>query len=61
MNSRFETGISHGNPDRITKKKKNEHSIYIHGAPDGIVFPNKRSNVYLLINKIGLILNFTSP
>ena len=27
-------------------KKKSEHSIYIHGVPDRIVFPNKRSNVY---------------
>ena len=27
------------------KKKKSEHSIYIHGAPERIAFPNERSNV----------------
>ena len=41
----FKKCISHGNADRIAQKKS-EHSIYIHGAPDKIVFPNKRSNVY---------------
>ena len=41
----FKKGISHGNADRIAQKKS-EHSIYIHGTPERIAFPNKRSNVY---------------
>ena len=41
----FRKGVSHGNADRIAQKKS-EHSIYIHGAPERIVFANKRSNDY---------------
>ena len=41
----FKKGVSHGNADGIAQKKS-EHSIYIHGAPERIAFPNKRSNIY---------------
>ena len=37
-------------------KKIFEYSVYIYGAPDKIVYSNKRSNVNLLNNEIGLIL-----
>ena len=38
----FKKGVSHGNADRIAQKKS-EHSIYIHGAPETIAFPNQRT------------------
>ena len=42
----FQTWISHQNTNRIIQKKS-EYSVYVYGALDVRLFPNKRLNVDL--------------